>query len=497
MANRIKPLRRTGSTGLPNVANMQEGEIAVNSYDQKIWMRVGSNLVEIANAGGGTVTSVTGGNGLTGTVTSSGSITLGTPGTLSGSTTNSVTTSSHTHALSTNLSAWDGVTVASKTDASDFTYVGNKSGGTYDSHTGSGNNFAYLFHSAGGQPTDAPFSPTRQGAVLHMGNSWGRVQLAISNETTPQVFVRGATETTWTSVWTSGNFDPTAQPASNITSGTFAAARIPNLNASKITAGTFAAARIPNLSSSYVATSGNQTGLSGNKTWTGNHIFVGDMIARSSSASSQMTVERTGNTINSAVAYTTTGGTVYAGQGDNGYFNWGANTDLRWSNAGCWGRIGSGGLEVKGTVASSNALIRGGSSAAIFSFEGTTTGSTLYFRPRGTNTSTNQTVIDWNGNMSVGGTVSATNLTSTSDPRLKDDIKKVKARRELIEKLEYFSFKWKKDGVEGRSIMADKVQEIAPEHVHVGEEDGMLSVDKGALALEMVLALLDKLKEES
>lgn len=71
-------------------------------------------------------------------------------------------------------------------------------------------------------------------------------------------------------VWHGGNFAPTAQPASNITSGTFAAARIPNLNASKITAGTFAAARIPNLSSSYVATSGNQTGIAGNKTFTGN-----------------------------------------------------------------------------------------------------------------------------------------------------------------------------------------------------------------------------------
>lgn len=52
MANRIKPLRRVGSTGQPNIVNMQEGEIAVNSYDQKIWMRVGNNLVEIANAGG-------------------------------------------------------------------------------------------------------------------------------------------------------------------------------------------------------------------------------------------------------------------------------------------------------------------------------------------------------------------------------------------------------------------------------------------------------------
>ena len=53
MANRIRPLRRTGSTGVPVVANMLDGEIAINSFDKKIWMRVGSNLVEIANASPG------------------------------------------------------------------------------------------------------------------------------------------------------------------------------------------------------------------------------------------------------------------------------------------------------------------------------------------------------------------------------------------------------------------------------------------------------------
>lgn len=50
---RWRPLRRTGSTGVPNVANMAEGEIAVNSFDRKIWMKVGSNLIEVANAASG------------------------------------------------------------------------------------------------------------------------------------------------------------------------------------------------------------------------------------------------------------------------------------------------------------------------------------------------------------------------------------------------------------------------------------------------------------
>lgn len=53
MANRIRPLRRTGAAGVPVVANMLDGEIAVNAFDKKIYMRVGSNLIEIANASGG------------------------------------------------------------------------------------------------------------------------------------------------------------------------------------------------------------------------------------------------------------------------------------------------------------------------------------------------------------------------------------------------------------------------------------------------------------
>lgn len=382
--------------------------------------------------GGGTVTSVnvSGGTGISATggpITSSGTISL---------------------ALSTNLQGWSGISPSSKantsalnakTNASDFTYVGNKSGGSYDSHFGSGSNFAYLWHAAGSQPSDAPFSPARQATVLHMGNSWGRVQLAISNETEPQVYVRGAEESSWTTVWTSGNFDPTAQPASNITSGSFHANRIPDLPASKITSGTFSTARIPNLSSSYVATSGNQTSLSGNKTWTGNHIFAGGMTARSSSASAQMTVQRTGNDINSAIAYTTTGGTVYAGQGDEGAFNWGSGTDLRWSNSTTWARLNSSGLNVKGSI-------------------------------------------------------TGTNVTATSDVRLKEEVEESRGRQELLKALRHYRWKWKNSGNPGIGVLAQEVQKHAPEYVHEDDE-GTLSVDKAGLALEMMFAMIDRLEE--
>ena len=66
-----------------------------------------------------TTRSVLAGNGIIGggTLGSDATLTLGTPGTLSGTTANAVTTGSHTHALSTNLKAWDAITVASKLDA--------------------------------------------------------------------------------------------------------------------------------------------------------------------------------------------------------------------------------------------------------------------------------------------------------------------------------------------------------------------------------------------
>lgn len=61
---------------------------------------------------------------------------------------------------------------------------------------------------------------------------------------------------------TSGTFADARIPnlaASKITSGTFADARIPNLNASKITAGTFDAARIPDLSGTYATVNHTHT----------------------------------------------------------------------------------------------------------------------------------------------------------------------------------------------------------------------------------------------
>ena len=61
MAQTIKPKRKF-STGAPDTDDLVEGEIAVNTADQKIYMRDGSgNIVEVANvsAAGATVDDAT------------------------------------------------------------------------------------------------------------------------------------------------------------------------------------------------------------------------------------------------------------------------------------------------------------------------------------------------------------------------------------------------------------------------------------------------------
>lgn len=89
------------------------------------YIRGDGTLTTFPSIPNGTVTSITAGSGMTfTTITGTGPVTMGTPGTLSGSTANAVQTNSHTHALSTNLKAWDGVTVASKADISGAAFTG-------------------------------------------------------------------------------------------------------------------------------------------------------------------------------------------------------------------------------------------------------------------------------------------------------------------------------------------------------------------------------------
>ena len=49
MANVIKPKRSSTSSSAPTTSNLADGEIAVNTADQKIYMRSGSNIITVAD----------------------------------------------------------------------------------------------------------------------------------------------------------------------------------------------------------------------------------------------------------------------------------------------------------------------------------------------------------------------------------------------------------------------------------------------------------------
>ena len=76
MATKIKPLRKF-STGAPSTSDMEAGEIAVNTADQKIYMRDDSNnIVEVANASGSAADDITTGDAAVEIATTTGSITI-------------------------------------------------------------------------------------------------------------------------------------------------------------------------------------------------------------------------------------------------------------------------------------------------------------------------------------------------------------------------------------------------------------------------------------
>lgn len=88
----------------------EDGNTFNSTYDDKVtdnqtWSESLANTLYADISVVGTVTSVAAGNGMSfSTITGSGSVTLGTPSTLTGSTSNGLTSTSHTHAVTTDSS---------------------------------------------------------------------------------------------------------------------------------------------------------------------------------------------------------------------------------------------------------------------------------------------------------------------------------------------------------------------------------------------------------
>lgn len=121
--------------------------------------------------------------------------------------------------------------------------------------------------------------------------------------------------------------------ASNISSGTLPAARLPNHSAALLTSGTLPAGR-----------------LSGDYSF-GSLTLSGDITAGSlninSNASVAAVVSRTNNTANANIQFQTTSGSVYAGQGASNTFSVGGSSDLRTDT---WMAVTSSSASFSGTI---------------------------------------------------------------------------------------------------------------------------------------------------
>jgi hypothetical protein len=112
------------------------------------------------------------------------------------------------------------------------------------------------------------------------------------------------------------------------------------------------------------------------------------------------------------------------------------------------------------------------------------------------------------GDFHADGNVIAYSTTTSSDRKLKKNIKPLEGALEKVQNLNGVSFQWKRNDKESIGFIAQEVQEVVPEIVHNNriEEDGVLKseslgVDYGnitALLVEAVKeqqALINRLEE--
>ena len=139
--------------------------------------------------GTGTVTSVSAGNGMNFTaITGSGSVTLGTPSTLTNATTNAVTTTSHTHAITTQLpsSATAGVMLQSGSKTAGGFYGGTTAPTSTTRANYDGYLYATRFYGDGSQLTGLT-ATTATTATNLAGGSAGTIPYQSAAGTTSQL----------------------------------------------------------------------------------------------------------------------------------------------------------------------------------------------------------------------------------------------------------------------------------------------------------------------
>lgn len=194
------------------------------SFEDKVKL---NGIAAGATSNIGTVTAVNAGNGMTfASINGSGSVTLGTPGTLSGTTTNQVTSNSHTHALSTNLSAWDEIAPAAKFDyaaADDAGIVQWKTGSDLNVRYGSGT--GVKFFRAINTTLNTPI-PGSYFSVMQMTyDAVGGAQL-VASVVAERMWFRRSPNATFVEVYHTGNLPVSVSGSDLSMTGVFQAQRI-------------------------------------------------------------------------------------------------------------------------------------------------------------------------------------------------------------------------------------------------------------------------------
>lgn len=102
-----------------------------------------------------------------------------------------------------------------------------------------------------------------------------------------------------------------------------------------------------------------------------------------------------------------------------------------------------------------------------------------------------QAKLDVGGNAIVGGTVTAVQYLTSSDRRLKENIKPLGQALDTVEHLQGVTFNWKKDGSKEIGVIAQEVEAVVPELVAT-DKDGMKSVKYGNMAAILIEAVKEQ-----
>ena len=93
--------------------------------------------------------------------------------------------------------------------------------------------------------------------------------------------------------------------------------------------------------------------------------------------------------------------------------------------------------------------------------------------------------------LTVGGTVTCTDLNSTSDRDLKTNIQKLNNSIEILQKINPVSFDWKENGKKSYGVIAQELEKVLPELVNINELNQKKTVSYIPIIALLINAILE------